>query len=140
MIANKNRKSGDIPISSDHAFAKDLILQHSFLNADLLNITLSNIGKRYDNKTQATLSSKITPTTWIQLDTKLYYTDYAKNELYARNRGCTFSTNASVEQELPYGIDLSVSGGYNTPYIYMQGKIAISTPHFRLACGGDLEN
>lgn len=109
-------------VSSDHAFAKDLILQHSFLNADLLNITLSNIGKRYDNKTQATLSSKITPTTWIQLDTKLYYTDYAKNELYARNRGCTFSTNASVEQELPYGIDLSVSGGYNTPYIYMQGK------------------
>ncbi|MDE5738757.1 MAG: outer membrane beta-barrel family protein [Bacteroidaceae bacterium] len=108
--------------SSTHSFAKDLILQHSFLKDDILHITMNNIGKRYENQTQATVSSKIFPTTWMQVDTKLYYTDYAENAYYQRNRGCTFSVNASFEQELPHNFDLSVSGGYNTPYIYMQGK------------------
>lgn len=108
--------------SSTHSFAKDLILQHSFLNNSVLNITFDNIGKRYENLTQISGSSKITRTTWMQVDTKLFYTNYTQNAYYKRNKGCTFAVNASFEQELPHNFDLSVSGGYNTPYIYMQGK------------------
>ncbi|MFA4182067.1 outer membrane beta-barrel protein [Xylanibacter rodentium] len=108
--------------SSTHSFAKDLILRHSFLKDDILHITMNNIGKRYENKTQATVSSKILPTTWMQMDAKFYYTSYAENDYYKHNRGCSFSVNASFEQELPHNFDISVSGGYNTPYIYMQGK------------------
>lgn len=99
-----------------------MILQHSFLNNSVLNITFDNIGKRYENLTQISGSSKITRTTWMQVDTKLFYTNYTQNAYYKRNKGCTFAVNASFEQELPHNFDLSVSGGYNTPYIYMQGK------------------
>lgn len=108
--------------SSTHSFTKDLILQHSFLDGRTLHITMNNIGKRYENATKVTVSSKLTSTTWTQVETNLYYTNYAYNAYYKRNRGCTFSTNAYLEQQLPHDFDISVSGGYNTPYIYMQGK------------------
>lgn len=108
--------------SSTHSFARDIILRHSFLKGDILNTIYNNIGKRYENLTKVSASSKITRSTWVQMDANLYYTDYTKTEIYKRNRGCTFSANAYIEQELPHNFDIYAGGGYNSPYIYMQGK------------------
>ena len=106
---------------SMHSFSQDIILRHSFLVGEMLHITMSNIGKRYENMTRASVSSKITRTTWMQTELNLYYTNYDATAYYQRNKGFTFSTNAYIEQELPHDIDLSLGGGYNTPYIYIQG-------------------
>ncbi|MDE5561209.1 MAG: TonB-dependent receptor [Bacteroidaceae bacterium] len=108
--------------SSSHSFARQLILQHSFLRDGMLHITMNNIGRRYETVTSANVSSKVTKTTWMQMGAKLYYTDYAKNMYYKRNNGCAFSVNAYVEQELPCNFDISANGGYNTSYVYMQGR------------------
>ncbi len=108
--------------SSSHSFAKDIILQHSFLEENMLHTTKDNIGKRYENLTKVNMSSKITRTTWMQIEANLYYTDYAKTFLYKRNKGWTFSTNLFVEQEFPRDYTLTAGGGYNSPYIYMQSK------------------
>lgn len=108
--------------SSTHTFTNNIILTHNFLKGDLLHTTQDNIGKRYENQTKVNLSSKITRTTWVQLEANLYYTDYAKNDLYKRNRGCRFTSSCYIEQELPRFFDISAGGGYNSPYIYMQGK------------------
>lgn len=108
--------------SSSHSFARQLILQHSFLQDGILHITMDNIGRRYETVTSADVSSKATETTWIQMGAKLYYTDYARNVYYKRNNGCAFSVNAYVEQELPCNFDITASGGYNTSYVYMQGR------------------
>lgn len=108
--------------SSTHSFGKDIILRHSFLKDNILNKTFNNVGKRHENLTKIGTSSKITPTTWMRLDASLYYTDYAATEYYNRNKGFTFSTTAYMEQELPHNFDINFGAGYNSPYIYMQGK------------------
>lgn len=108
--------------SSTHSFAKDIILQHSFLDGNILNTTTGNIGKRYENLTKASVSAKATRTTWITAEANLYYTNYLKNSVYKRNSGCTFTASAYVEKELPRNFDISLGTGYNSPYIYMQGK------------------
>lgn len=108
--------------SFSQTFVKDIILSHSFLEGNILHNTNSNLGRKYANKLKVSASSKITRTTWVQADAGLYYTYYAKNENYKSNRGCQFRTNVYVEQELPLYFDLTLGGGYNTPYIYMQSK------------------
>lgn len=112
----------NIYASSTHSFGKDIILRHSFLKDNILNKTYDNIGKRYENLTKVGVSSKITRTTWTRLDASLYYTDYAATAYYNRNKGFTFSTTAYMEQELPHNFDINIGAGYNSPYIYMQGK------------------
>lgn len=64
--------------SSTHTFTNNIILTHNFLEGNLLHSTQDNIGKRYENQTKVNLSSKITRTTWVQLEANLYHTDYAK--------------------------------------------------------------
>lgn len=108
--------------SSTHTFTDNIILSHFFLEDNLLHDTKDNIGKRYENQTKVNLSSKITRTTWIQLEANLNYTNYAKNDFYDRNRGCRFTTSFYIEQELPRIFYICAGGGYNSPYIYMQGK------------------
>ena len=108
--------------SSNHSFAKDIILQHSFLEGDIRHIAMNNIGRRYENTSKVLASSKVTPTTWMQLEASLYYTDYAATSYYSRNHGFTFSTSTYMEQELPHDIDISLGAGYNSPFIYMFGR------------------
>lgn len=105
-----------------NTFSNDLILQHSFLKDGLLNITKDNMGHRYEFKFENNASSKFTKTTWGRVEASLYYTDYAATSEYKRNHGFTFVTNVSLEQELPKNFDLSANAGYNTPWIYLQGK------------------
>lgn len=109
-------------VSSRHSWSKDIILRHSFVQGEMLHVTMDNIGKRYENSSRFSVSSKVTRSTWVQGDVNVTYTDYARNAVYSRNHGCTFSANAYVEQELPQAFDVSVGGGFNTPYIFMQGK------------------
>lgn len=108
--------------ASTHTFSKDIILEHQFLKDGILHVTKNNIGKRYESQWTVNASSRFTHTTFGRIETKLYSTNYAATELYKENRGCTFAVSALIEQELPKNFDISVSGGYTSPWIYLQGK------------------
>lgn len=105
-----------------NSFSKDLMLRHSFLKDGMLHNTTDNMGKRYDFNIRTNLSSKFTRTSWARIETTLYYTDYKATDSYKRNKDYTFSTNATLEQELPWYFFLTLGGGYNSKWIYLQGK------------------
>jgi hypothetical protein len=102
--------------------SSNLILEHTFLQDNLLHRTKDNLGKRDEVKLQVNASSKCTRTTWARIGARLYYTNYRATSMYQRNDGFTFTCEGSVEQELSHNFDLSASAGYNTPWIFLQGE------------------
>jgi hypothetical protein len=102
--------------------SSNLILEHTFLQDNLLHRTKDNLGKRDELKLLVNASSKCTRTTWARIGMRLFYTNYRATSMYQRNDGFTFTCEGSVEQELPHNFDLSVNGGYNTPWIFLQGE------------------
>lgn len=122
---SSNIRVGKVNIyaSTGYERYRDLILQHSFLDqAGMLHVTYDNIGRRQEWKNYVNASSKLTGTTYAQLDAGLYYTRYPSNDIYAANAGWAFSTSGSVSQELPANFNISGGGGFNTAWIYMQGR------------------
>ncbi len=122
---SSNIRVGKVNIyaSTGYERYRDLILQHSFLDqAGMLHVTYDNIGRRQEWKNYVNASSKLTGTIYARLDAGLYYTRYPSNTIYAANAGWAFSTSGSVSQELPANFNISGGDGFNTAWIYMQGR------------------
>ncbi len=102
--------------------SSNLILEHTFLQENLLHRTKDNLGKRDEVKLQVNASSKCTRTTWARIGARLFYTNYRATSMYQRNDGFTFTCEGSVEQELSHNFDLSANAGYNSPWIFLQGE------------------
>ena len=105
-----------------YGYADRVILNHRFLVGDILHITKGNIGIRHTVQLSGFLSSKVTKTSSLRLTPSLSYSVYRAAALGKSNRGFFFNLRGQWEQELPWNLFLELSGRYNTPYIWLEGK------------------
>ena len=122
LASNLNLKRIYMSYTLSYSYADRVILNHRFLEGNVLHITNDNIGIRHTARLGAHFSAKVTKTSYFRLTPSLNYLVYRSGTLNQSNHGFVFNINGQWEQELPLGLNLELSGRYNTPYIWLEGK------------------
>lgn len=112
----------NIGLNVGYSYSNDMILEHRFLKDGLLNITYGNLASRNMVQFSGFTSTRLSRSTFVRMRTNVEYIRYNAPSFRQKNEGWLFSANGYVEQELPLDLTLEVSAGFNTPWIYLQGK------------------
>lgn len=122
MTVSGRIKKFNTGLTVGYSYADNMILQHRFLKDGILNITYGNLADRNMMWLSGYTSARISRNTFVRLRAKLEQIRYNAPRLNQKNNGWIFSANGYIEQELPLDLTLEVTGGFNTPWIYLQGK------------------
>lgn len=111
-----------INLTGSYSFTNNGISSYSTMKDGVLVTTFGNITKRKDAGISAWLSWSPVVATRISLNLRGSYVKYDSEMLSRHSDGFTGNVFANVQQMLPWGLTLSLFGGYNAPSVNLQGR------------------
>lgn len=105
-----------------HQYTDRIMLEHRFLQGDVLHITKGNLGHKNTTGLSGYLSSRALKGSYFSLSSSLSYISYNAKQLNIKNDGFFFNISGQWQQDLPLDIYLELGGNYHSRYIMLQGK------------------
>jgi outer membrane receptor protein involved in Fe transport len=112
----------NINASMNYNFSNNAITWYQFVEDDVTNRTVANIGKRQN--VGLNLSGRWSPTQqlMINLNSNISYIDLSGNQDLGSNNGFTGNAFTNISYTFPKDWRLSTNAGYFSPWIQLQSK------------------
>lgn len=133
LSAKLNVRKFFFTFSAAGFLSKDMIEDYVFLKDGLLHSTKGNIVNRYTGRVGVYVFSRLSNTTFITFNNSLDYSKYHSSVLNQSNYGFYYSCNGRIGQDLTEHLYLEVSGGYRSPFIFLQGRSENSSYWYNLS-------
>ena len=104
------------------SYVRNIILENKFVEESILNRTYSNIASRRSIGISGYSAGRVNRDIYLRFNASLDWLQYRAPRLYLKNQGWQFACSAKGEFEIPWGLTLDLSTGYNTRTIMLQGS------------------
>lgn len=104
-----------------HSVNRNSIQRYTFMLDGLLHTTYGNVAQNRSTGLNIFMSTNLTATTRLMVNSEVSYVDLRSRTLSAHNRGWSFNGNVGLQQTLPWKLKLSINVEMMTREYTLQG-------------------
>lgn len=122
LSLNRNIRQYTFLATLTQSFTNKMMLQHRFLEGDILHITTDNLGSRSYSSLFTSFSGRPIEQIFARITQLLSYSSYKAASIEEKSHGWFWRISGMLEWEFPHDLYLDINGNYHTRYILFQGK------------------